>query len=59
MRADPRLSIIIPTRDEASHVARLLAILSAAARHGHELILVDSGKAMTTLPASPHHWSIA
>ena len=48
MRADPRLSIIIPTRDEASCIARLLGDLAPLRAMGHELILVDGGSADDT-----------
>ncbi|WP_295589930.1 TIGR04283 family arsenosugar biosynthesis glycosyltransferase [uncultured Lamprocystis sp.] len=49
-----RLSIIIPTLNEADHIGALLADLAPARAAGHALILVDggSGDATPTLAAS-------
>ena len=40
-----RISVVIPCRDEAAVIERLLLQLQAARRAGHEVILVDGGSA--------------
>jgi len=41
--AGPKLSIVIPTLDEAAGVGELLAALQPLRHRGHELIVVDGG----------------
>lgn len=43
------LSIVIPTLDEAAHIAATLAPLQAMRRRGHEVIVVDGGSGDATL----------
>lgn len=49
MRADPRLSVIVPTLDEASCIAALLGDLAPLRAAGHELILIDGGSSDDTV----------
>jgi rSAM/selenodomain-associated transferase 2 len=41
----PRLSVVVPTLDEAANVARTLAPLQPLRARGHEVIVVDGGSA--------------
>ena len=41
----PRLSIVVPTLDEAANVARTLAPLQPLRARGHQVIVVDGGSA--------------
>lgn len=51
----PRLSIVMPTLDEAAGVADALAPLQALRQQGHELIVADGGSADGTADrARPH-----
>lgn len=45
----PKLSIIIPTRNEADHIVELLTQLQPARRAGHEVVVVDGGSLDGTL----------
>lgn len=47
-----RLSIIIPTLDEAAHIAATLASLDALRRRGSEVIVVDGGSRDATVAAA-------
>ena len=49
MQADPRLSVIVPTLDEASCVAGLLGDLAPLRASGHELIVIDGGSTDNTV----------
>jgi rSAM/selenodomain-associated transferase 2 len=50
-----RLSVIVPTLDEAPHIAQSLQSLAAARRRGTEVIVVDGGSSDATLAvAEPH-----
>jgi rSAM/selenodomain-associated transferase 2 len=51
--ADPRLSIIIPTLNEAGTLPATLAALQSCRRQGHEVIVVDGGSRDAT-PALAH-----
>ena len=41
----PRISIVVPTLDEASGIAQAVAALAPLRRRGHEVIVVDGGSA--------------
>jgi rSAM/selenodomain-associated transferase 2 len=44
-RGGPRISVVVPTLNEAHGVARALAALEPLRRRGHEVIVVDGGSA--------------
>lgn len=49
-----RLSVVIPTLNEAAHLGALLADLAPSRRAGHELILVDGGSDDGTCAGAVH-----
>ena len=50
-----RLSVIVPTLDEAEHIARSLQSLASARKRGAEIIVVDGGSSdATTAAAEPY-----
>ena len=50
-----RLSVIVPTLDEAEHIARSLQSLASARRRGAEVIVVDGGSGDATIAAAAPH----
>ncbi|MDG1192807.1 MAG: glycosyltransferase, partial [Arenicellales bacterium] len=45
----PKISIIVPALNEASHITEVLGRLQAFRKRGHEVIVVDGGSSDATV----------